>query len=377
MTIQLFDAADVAGVRLTADGYLVADARIARTGVQVYSGAEVGKPELASVRIFRPDDEVFSADAMASLAHRPVTNDHPPESVKAANWKRFAVGMTGDTVTKDGGFIRVPLTLMDQAAIDALKGGKRELSVGYVCALDWTAGATPDGQAYDAIQRGIRANHLALVDKARAGHDCRIGDRGSLPAKQGKATMTDRKITVDGFTFDASEQAAQAITKLETKVADASKALNDANEAHAKALAAKDADIAKKDAEIDALKKAAISDAEIDKRVAARADLVSTAKAIASDVKTDGLSDAAIRKATVIAKLGDAAIKDKSDAYIDARFDILAEDAKTAKKPDPLAAAAKAAMGDKAAGGGDPQAMRDGAYHEYVNSLNGKKKEAA
>lgn len=189
--------------------------------------------------------------------------------------------------------------------------------------------------------------------------------------------MTDRKITVDGFTFDASEQAAQAITKLETKVADASKALNDANEAHAKALAAKDADIAKKDAEIDALKKAAISDAEIDKRVAARADLVSTAKAIAADVKTEGLSDAAIRKATVIAKLGDAAIKDKSDAYIDARFDILAEDAKTAKKPDPLAAAARAAMGDKAAGGGDPQAMRDGAYHEYVNSLNGKKKEAA
>ena len=56
-----------------------------------------------------------------------------------------------------------------------------------------------------------------------------------------------------------------------------------------------------------------------------------------ADVKTEGLSDAAIRKAVVVAKLGDA-VAGKSEAYIDARFDILSEDAANA---DPFADAMK------------------------------------
>ena len=70
------------------------------------------------------------------------------------------------------------------------------------------------------------------------------------------------------------------------------------------------------------------------KKLQARGDLIATAKSIAVDVKTDGLSDADIRKAVVVAKLGDAAVKDKAQAYIDARFDIFAEDA--AKNADPV-----------------------------------------
>jgi len=70
-----------------------------------------------------------------------------------------------------------------------------------------------------------------------------------------------------------------------------------------------------------------LDQAAIDKLVASRAGLVALAGKIAKDVKTDGLSDADIRKAVVTAKLGDAAVKDKPQAYIDARFDILDEDA--------------------------------------------------
>jgi hypothetical protein len=35
------DTAPIAGTRRTADGYLVADARIARTGIQIYLGSEL------------------------------------------------------------------------------------------------------------------------------------------------------------------------------------------------------------------------------------------------------------------------------------------------------------------------------------------------
>ena len=40
------DIVTVAGTRRTGDGYLVADARIARTGIQTYSGVEIGRPEM-------------------------------------------------------------------------------------------------------------------------------------------------------------------------------------------------------------------------------------------------------------------------------------------------------------------------------------------
>jgi hypothetical protein len=131
--MQFTDAVTVAGTRRRDDGYLVADARIARTGIQVYAGSEVGKPDMASVRVYRPGSEVFADATLKSAAHRPVTNDHPDEMVTSANWKEYAVGQTGDEVAGEGIFIRVPLMVSDEAAIKDIEAGKQELSAGYTC----------------------------------------------------------------------------------------------------------------------------------------------------------------------------------------------------------------------------------------------------
>ena len=286
------------------------------------------------MRVYRPGSEVFSEDTLKSVAHRPVTNDHPADLVDSSNWKQHAVGQTGDEVTGEGVFIRVPLMVSDEAAIRDIEGGKREVSAGYTCDLDWTAGQTPNGEAYDAVQRNIRINHVAIVARGRAGSEVRIGDVaapwGASPvptADERSPTMSDqlRTVMVDGLSVSVTDQGAQAIDKLTNDREAARKALSDANTTHAKALADKDAELAKKDAEIDDLKGKQLSDADLDKRVQARAALVNTAQAIAKDVKTDGLSDADIRKAVVVAKLGGDTVKDKAPAYIDARFDILAE----------------------------------------------------
>lgn len=346
--MQFVDAAPIAGTRRTSDGYLVADVRTARTGIQLYAGHEVGKPALAMVRVYRPADQVFARDSLASYAHKPVTNDHPDEAVNASNWRDIAVGQIGDEIARDGEFVRVPLIVMDAAAIKAVDDGKRELSAGYTCDLKWDAGTTPDGEPYDAIQTDIRINHVAIVAAGRAGSQARIGDGakswGVSPinpqtADERTSPMADnlRKVLVDGLQVETTDAGATAIEKLTKDKAEAERKLADAASEHTKALAAKDAEIAAKDAEIEALKASAMSDAELDKRAAARADLIGTAKAIVADVKTEGLTDADIRKAVVVAKLGDAAIKDKSAAYIDARFDILAEEAK--KPVDPVRAA--------------------------------------
>ena len=164
------------------------------------------------------------------------------------------------------------------------------------------------------------------------------------------------------------DQAAQVAIadapKIEAFKVASAKALTDAAAAHDKIIAAKDAELATKDAEIVALKAAAITDAALDAKVAARADLVGKAKALVADVDTAGKSDADIRKAVVVAKRG-AAMADKSAAYIDAAFDLLTEDA--ANAPDPI----RKALGDAKAAltSDDIYAARD---RDLQNAWKGK-----
>lgn len=136
-----------------------------------------------------------------------------------------------------------------------------------------------------------------------------------------------QKVMFDGISIETTDQGAQAIGKLQGLLKDAATALDTAKATNDAAIAAKDAEIAKRDAEIDALKAKVLGDADIDKKIADRGDLIAVATAIVADVKTAGVPDADIKKAVVVAKRG-AACADKSAAYIDAAFDILADEAR-------------------------------------------------
>ena len=327
---MLFDRVAPENIRITDDGYLVGEAKVARTGIQEYLAVELGMTDRNPsdvIRVYRPEDEVFSTDTMRGYAYRPVTVDHPNEMVTSDNWKQYAAGQTGPDVVRDGEFVRVPLVLMDSNAINQWQSGKRELSMGYTSEIEFADGVTPAGEKYDAVQRNLKMNHLALVAKARGGSTLKLGDNTSEDL-----TMSDKLkiVLVDGLSVETTDAGAQAIDKLQKQVTDARKEVTDAEAAHKEAIAIKDKEIATKDAEIDALKAKQLTDADLDKAVNERADLISVAKTIA-DKDYTGKSATEIRKLAVTAKLGDSAIADKSDDYVAARFDILAEDA--AKDP--------------------------------------------
>lgn len=369
--MELTDSVTLEGVRRTRDGYLVGNARIARTGIYHYGGAELGKPELEMVRVYRPEDEVFEQAAMTGFAHRPITNDHPRESVTAKTWKDVAVGMIGGDIARDGSFLSVPLALMDAQAIEDYESGKREVSAGYTCEIEWASGTAPDGEAYDAIQRKIRPNHLAMVDRGRAGPECRIGDGASrtppvvtptLPPspQQGGRTMAEdiRTVVVDGLTISTTGQGAEVITKLQRQLADAASSteaanrrITDAETAHraaldaangqvaalrsemTRALEAKDGEIAgmqtahagalaAKDGEIAALQ-TQTSDTALDARVAQRSALLAqVAPIMGAGFNATGMTDAAIRKATVVKAFGAGFVDDgtKGEAFFDGAF---------------------------------------------------------
>jgi hypothetical protein len=347
---KFVDRASMGKPRKTADGYLVGEVRCARTGCQQYRASELGLMGDAIVTVYRPGSAVFSRDSFATYAGKPVTINHPPEMVTADNWKRYAVGDIGTDIVRDGEFVSVPYKIMDAAAIAAISNGTREVSMGYTTPLDVVDGVAPDGTPYQAVQTGpIVINHLAIVPQARGGSDLRIGDAadnwGASPItiadnKGGDMPDNLRKIMVDGLQVEVTDAAAVAIQKLQATISDMDMKAKAAKEKADEEMAAKEKELAAKDAKIADLEKGKLTDADLDARVAARADLIGKAKAIAKDVATAGLSDAAIRKAVVAAKLGDAAIAGKAEAYIDARFDILAESVKDA---DPLATAKDAA----------------------------------
>lgn len=371
--MKFLDRASVGQVKETKEGYLVATSRVARTGVQEYYAKELGdiaadRDPNSVVRVYRHPDQVFHKDSLASITRLPVTIDHPSEDVTADNWARLSVGDIGDAYATEPEWIVVNPMLKDAAAVKAARTTHPELSMGYSANIV----KARDGLDADFEVSDIRYNHIALVPKARAGDMARIGDGwgvtpledskpGEQPTIKGGQMAELKPVALGDGVVQVAVADAAAIDKFK---ADTAKQLADAKSVADAAIAAKDAELAQLQAKLDDAQSKILSDAELDARVAKRAELVSVAASIAPNVKTAGMNDAAIRKAVVVAKIGDAAIDGKSDAYIDARFDILADAAKT--EHNPVVSAIKTGVVNV----GDAAGAEKAAWAKSLNDMN-------
>lgn len=342
----------LAGTKKITGGFLVTDAFVARTGIQTYLGKEIGHADENRVfKVYRSLGEVTNPTSVKGFSHTPITMGHPQELVDASNWKKYAIGEVSTEATWQDGKLRMPLIVKDAEAIRDIEAGTRELSPGYVSTIDFTPGITPEGVPYDAKQTNIRINHIAVVPTGRSGSAVRIGDSGHVigqtwgqpkQPEQPEVLPMLKKIIFDGITIETTEAGIQAIDKLTMQLADAEKK-----------LAAKDTELGEKDSEIERQKKKALPPEAVDKLVEDRAALVGNAKKVIKDFDPAGKDAATIRRTVVQMKLGDAAIKDRADAYVEARFDGLVEDA-TANHPSNKPDAVRKAMADAG-----PQVLND------------------
>ena len=217
--VTIFDRVALTSRKLLADGSLVAPATLARTGVQAYYAYELGltaadgfPDRFATVRLYRPAEEVFDAQSLASFESVPLTDDHPKNFVTPQTRAELERGVV-HTIGRDGDLM-TGIVHARKEIVNKIQDGKQELSNGYSFALDLTPGKTPTGEAYDGVQRNIRGNHVALVDSARCGSACRVADSNPVQPK-GVTTMSDnRTIVVDGIPMQVSDQAAAAIDKV-------------------------------------------------------------------------------------------------------------------------------------------------------------------
>jgi uncharacterized protein len=315
----------------TDEGFLKVPARISRIGIQEYLAIEMGLSDREPsdiIRVYRPEEEVFADNSLGSFASKPVTNNHPPELVNTKNFRQYGVGFSGPEVTRDGMFAKTVLHITDEEAIKNIESGKVELSNGYTADIDWTPGVTPDGEKYDAVQRNIKGNHIAIVERGRAGPACRVAD--NLPITGDTVTMA--KITIDGVDFEVSDQAAQAVGKLRARLTDAEKeAQTKAEEIKAKEDEMEEKAVEAKKTE-DSLK-AKIDDAKskipttdtLDKLVAERTAVVDTVRKVAPDLEWVGKDADTLRKEVVALKCPNVQMDSVSTDYIKARFDMLVE----------------------------------------------------
>lgn len=355
--MEIFDALtlDASGLALTNDGYLVGDAKVARGGnVQTYYGYELGISGDGAKKqfgVYRDPDAVFDSASMLSLAGRPITRNHPLRGVTADNWKDLARGQMGGVIRRDGEFVVAPVAIMDATAAQEVMGGARSLSAGYTATIVAADGVAPDGTPYQFKQVGpIRFNHVAYLpdNNPRAG-TTRIGDlraaddRGqlALPLNEKDTTMAEnatRAVVVDGISFQVTDQGAQLIERLQKQLADAGNALTNANAAHTAAIATKDAEIGTLKAELKKAQDSTPTPAQLDAMASERASVIAVAHTVDNTIVTDGLSIADIRKAVVTKVMGEAAVKDASEATINGMYLVVSKDAKpaAAAPSDPL-----------------------------------------
>ena len=218
---------------------------VARTGTQDYLPEELGLspgsfsfasgPGLISV--YRPEEEVFAPETMASFEGMPVTNDHPPDGVDVENTRRLQMGHAHNIrrgTGEESDLLLADLIITDERLIEAILNGKREISCGYTYEL-----AEENGRY---IQRKIRGNHIAVVDAGRAGPRVSIKDK--KPNERSTSTMKKSltkllaRMAKDGDVDAVAEFIEEMIEgESETKAEAAAEAVEEVTEAVAGAVA--------------------------------------------------------------------------------------------------------------------------------------------
>lgn len=179
----------------TGEGFLICrNVPISRTGDQEYMGWEIGIPGAGGgqiVTVHRPPEEVFSTAALASFEGKPVTNDHPPVLIGPDDVKTYEMGHAQNVRRGDGEweeYTLADLHIHDRELIDAVQSGKREISCGYECEY------VPNGDG-TYTQRNIRGNHVAVVERGRAGKRAAIldSDKVAETNKEQAAKQPERR----------------------------------------------------------------------------------------------------------------------------------------------------------------------------------------
>lgn len=194
--VSRIDVGRLGKVERTPQGGVRVPAYLSRVGIQEYT-----REDGSIQREYRPEDEVFSDASIQSAVDAVVTDFHCG-MVNPANYREVTVGHVSGLPmpSRDGDYLAAQMVILDANEIALIDAGERvENSCGYDCTLDMTPGIdSVSGQAYDAVQRNITINHVALLPRGygRAGEAVAL----RLDAKDGPTFRLDSKGNAEPLT---------------------------------------------------------------------------------------------------------------------------------------------------------------------------------
>jgi|GEM_PF-1325049 hypothetical protein len=400
VTKTYFDLSPMGSVTKTPEGFLQFQAPATRSGIFIYHN-EDGSPR----RAYRAPAEVFKRESMDSFKGKPIINNHQmgvTPKITADNVKGYQIGAIGENIRRENNLMWVSGTIHDKSGVEAVEGGRRGLSLAYDSDDIEEHGITEDGLEYDFRQTNIRGNHLAIVDRGRAGDVARIPTMDTadveevldtaMPGagekkedfisraiakyvKEGKtqeqaaaiaystwekADSKDKtkhdsstlsrsrrmKYNLDGCEVDAPESVINALVKARTDYADATGKLT-AAQAEAKTLKTNlDTATANLDAAKVELTAAKAVDTEklIQDGINARVTLLESASLICDAAELKDKKPEEVRLAVIKKVFGDMNMDGKSPDYVSAMFDAAVKAGDTEQRRKALAGQRKAAV---------------------------------
>lgn len=171
--------------------WLIKDNPITKAGIFPYLGKQIS-PSLEPDKIYqvyRPAEEIKKAADTFKLV--PLVDDHTmlgPEFTPAE--QKGVHGVLGEDIQERNGTLFADVKIFSEQLKREIQDGKKELSLGYFCKYDLTPGQY-NGMHYDAVQRDLKGNHIALVDNGRMGHDVRVMDAMAFDALDIVGTMDE------------------------------------------------------------------------------------------------------------------------------------------------------------------------------------------
>lgn len=307
---------------------------IARVGVFPYLKAD-GSIEMEA----KLPTELLADTTVDSANNKPVTDDHPEEFVTQSNANKYMKGFTASNAHVDNDTLRVDMTITDAALINEINQGKQELSIGFETDIVPQKGEYK-GSVYDSVQKNIQINHVAVVERGRAGHSVRlVGDSAEMvdDFKKGKhmdvtkVRLGDSDITVATSDVDKivkvdadNSEKEKKIADLKAKIADYKKQLEELQGDADSSKKSEEEAKAEKDAlekQLETYKKKYEGDG-LDQAIDAKINLIEQAKPYVGDsFDFKGKSEKDIKTATLKAIDDSVDLSDKSDDYINAYFD--------------------------------------------------------
>lgn len=171
------------------EGFLLADAVIAKTGPLPYTRGELG------MKGGQPNDIVkinrsreVLEKALPTMIGAPITIDHPTAFIGTGDSTSHVVGSVASipTITDDGK-VKAKVRVYDADAIRMIESGQDQLSPGFNFVMQ-----NLDDSKGTADIAAMSVNHVAIVPKGRAGEAVRIMDAlpTSISLDHKESTMT-------------------------------------------------------------------------------------------------------------------------------------------------------------------------------------------